>query len=90
MTEILDEAKKYVELYKKAMDNRDTEGSIIYGLQAKNILEIIDESPRDEEEHKDAISLANEIVKSFDDHVHFDRLVDEEFEIGIKRFKECH
>ena len=38
MIEILDEAGKYVELYKKAMDNRDTEGSITYGLRANNIL----------------------------------------------------
>lgn len=88
MTAISDEARKYVDLYKKSMDNYDTEGSITYGLRAENILEIMEDMARNEGEVKEVESLANEMIKSFEDHTHFHMLVDEEFETEIKRFME--
>lgn len=87
MTERLDEAKKYIELFK--ISGSRPKDSDIYWSKAANILMLIDKLPRNEEEHKEAISLADEMVKLFGD-LHFHRLVDEEFEIEIKKFKEGH
>lgn len=61
MTERLDEARKYVELYKTAVDNNDTDGSIIYGLRAASILEVIHDTSRDEEEVKKVELLEKEM-----------------------------
>ena len=68
MTERLDEAKKYVKLYKKSMNKYDTEGSIMYGLRAMNMLTVIDETAR-EDEAKEVESLANEMLAVFYDKV---------------------
>ena len=51
MTERLDEARKYVKLYKTAINNDDTEGSIIY----------IHDTSRNEEEVKKVESLEKEM-----------------------------
>lgn len=61
MIEGLDEARKYVELYKTAIDNDDTEGSIIYGLRAASILTVIHDTSRDEEEVKKVELLEKEM-----------------------------
>ena len=61
MTEILNEARKYVELYKTAINNDDTEGSIIYGLRAASILTAIHDTSRNEEEVKKVESLEKEM-----------------------------
>lgn len=61
MTERLDDARKYIDLYKTAVDNGDKKGSIIYGLRATSILEVIHDTPRDEEEVKDVESLEKEM-----------------------------
>lgn len=61
MTEKLDDARKYVELYKTAIDNDDTEGSIIYGLRAAIILTVIHDTSRDEEEIKKVELLDKEM-----------------------------
>jgi hypothetical protein len=52
MIERLDEARKYVELYKTATDNDDKEGSIIYGLRAASILIVIHDTSKDKEVDK--------------------------------------
>lgn len=52
MIERLDEARKYVELYKTAIDNDDKEGSTIYGLRAASILTVIHDTSKDKEEVK--------------------------------------
>lgn len=70
------------------MDNYDTEGSITYGLRAENILKIMEDMARNEEDIKEVESLVNEMIKSFEDHTHFHMLVDKEFEMEIKRFIE--
>lgn len=86
MTERLDEAKKYIGLFK--IYGSRSKNADIYWSKAANILMLIDKFPRNEEEHKEAISLADEMVKSFGDNLHFHMLVDEEFETEIKRFME--
>lgn len=88
MTERLDEAKKYIELFK--ISGSRSKNADIYWSKAADILMLTDKLPRNEEEHKEAISLADEMVKLFGDNLHFHRLVDEEFEMEIKRFKEGH
>ena len=68
MTEILDEARKYVGLYKESMNRHDTEGSIMYGLRAMNILTLIEDTSRNKEEIKDAESVAKEMLSTFYDN----------------------
>ena len=70
MTERLDEARKYIELYKTAMNNGYTKRANMYGLRATSVLTEIYETTRNEEEVKDVVSLANEMIKSFEDHTH--------------------
>ena len=65
MTERLDEARKYVESYKTAMNNGYTKRANIYGLRATSILTDIYETTRNEEEVKEVVSLANEMLSVF-------------------------
>ena len=78
MTERLDKARKYVELFKKSVNNGDTEGSIMYGLRAMNILTVIKDITKDEEEVKDIESLANEMLQ-----IHFDSINHREYKRGF-------
>lgn len=61
MTKRLDEARKYVKLYKTAINNNNTEGSIIYGLRAAVILTAIRDTSRNKEEVKKAELLEKEM-----------------------------
>ncbi len=65
MTERLDEARKYIELYKTAMNNGYIKRANMYGLQATSILTEIYETSRNEEEVKDLVSLANDMLSVF-------------------------
>lgn len=65
MTERLDEARKYIELYKKAMNNGYTKRANMYGLRATSILTEIYETTINEEEVKDVVSLANDMLSVF-------------------------
>lgn len=65
MTERLDEARKYVELYKSAMNNGYIKRANIYGLRATSIFIDIYETARNEEEIKDVVSLANDMLSIF-------------------------
>ncbi len=65
MTERLDEARKYVELYKSAMNNGYTKRANMYGLRATSILTEIYETAINEEEVKNVISLANDMLSVF-------------------------
>lgn len=78
MTKRLDEAKKYVESYKESMDKHDTDGSIIYGLRAMNMLTVIEDTAIDGEA-KEVESLANEMISAFDKNIDLS-------EYGRKRF----
>ncbi len=62
MTERLDEARKYIELYKTATNNGHTKRANMYGLRATNILTEIYETAINEEEVKDVVSLANDML----------------------------
>ena len=62
MTERLDEARKYIGLYKTAMNNGYTKRANIYGLRATSILTEIYETTRNEEEVKDVVSLAKDML----------------------------
>ena len=61
MVGILDEARKYVDLYKTAVDNDDIEGSTIYGLRAANLLTVTHDISRDKEEIKKVELLEKEM-----------------------------
>lgn len=65
MTERLDDARKYIELYKTAMNNGYTKRANMYGLRATSILTEIYETTRNEEEVKDVLSLANDMLSVF-------------------------
>ena len=65
MTERLDEARKYIELYKTAINNGHTKRANMYGLRATSILTEIYETARNEEEVKDVVSLANDMLSVF-------------------------
>ena len=65
MTERLDEARKYVDLYKAAMNNGHTKKANMYMLQATSILTDIYETTKNEEEVKDVVSLANDMLSVF-------------------------
>ena len=65
MTERLDDARKYIELYKTAMNNGYTKRANMYGLRATSILTEIYETARNEEEVKDVVSLANDMLSVF-------------------------
>ncbi len=69
MTERLEKARKYVELFKTSVNNDDTEGSIMYGLRAMNILALINDITKDKEEAKEIESMANEMLQA-----HFDSI----------------
>lgn len=73
MTERLDKAKKYVELYIESMNKHDIEGSVIYGSRAVNIFNVI-KIAGGEEEDKDLESLVNEMLSAyFSAHLPVDR-----------------
>lgn len=65
MTERLDKARKYIELYKTAMNNGYTKRANIYGLRATSILTEIYETTINEEEVKDVVALANDMLSVF-------------------------
>lgn len=65
MTERLDEARKYIGLYRIAMNNGYTKRANVYGLRATSILTEIYETTRNEEEVKDVVSLANDMLSVF-------------------------
>lgn len=65
MTKRLDEARKYVELYKTAMNNGYKKKANICALRATSILTDIYETTRNEEEVKEVVSLANEMLSVF-------------------------
>lgn len=64
MTERLDKAKKYVELYKESMNKHDTKGSIVYGSKALDILKVVDATVK-KEEVGELESLENEMISVF-------------------------
>ena len=51
--------------YKTAMNNGYTKRANMYGLQATSILTEIYETTRNEEEVKDVVSLANDMLSVF-------------------------
>ncbi len=61
MKKRLDEARKYIELYKTAINNGNTEGSLIYELRAASILTAIHDTSKDKEEVKKVESLEKEM-----------------------------
>ena len=65
MTERLDKARKYIELHKTAMNNGYTKRANMYGLRAASILTEIYETAINEEEVKDVVSLANDMLSVF-------------------------
>ncbi len=65
MIERLDEARKYVELYKTVMNNGYTKKANMYGLRATSILTDIYETTKNEEEVKEVMSLVNEMLSVF-------------------------
>ena len=62
MTERLDKARKYVELYKTTMNNGCTKRANMYGLWATSILTEIYETTRNKEEVKEVVLLAKEML----------------------------
>ena len=66
MIERLDEARKYIGLYKIAINNGYKKRVNIYGLRATSILTDIYETARNEEEVKEVVSLANEMLSCHD------------------------
>jgi len=84
MTERLDEARKYVELFKMSVNNGDTEGSIMNGLRAVNILTVINETARNKEESNEAELLANEMLSSHYDSLEYCQLA----QYNIERIEE--
>jgi hypothetical protein len=72
MTERLDEAKKYIELY-KASPNRYEDPDRYWG-KAADVLMAINKAATNEEEAKDVISLADEVLSAyFSVHPYVDR-----------------
>lgn len=65
MTERLDEARKYIELYKTAINNGYTKRANMYGLRATSILTEVYETAINEEEVKNVVSLANDMLSVF-------------------------
>ena len=64
MTERLDKAKEYVELYKESMNKHDTKGSIIYGSKVLDILKTVYATVK-KEEVGELESLENEMMSAF-------------------------
>ncbi len=77
MTERLDEARKYVDLYKTAMNNGYTKKANMYGLRATSILTDIYETTKNEEEVKEVISLVNEMLSVFSEPISISDIIRE-------------
>ena len=65
MIERLDEARKYVELYRTTMNNGYAKRANMYGLCATSILTEIYDTTRNREEVKEVVSLAKEVLAVF-------------------------
>ncbi len=61
----VDDARRYIELYKTAMNNGYTKRANMYGLLATSILTEVYETAINEEKVKDVVSLANDMLSIF-------------------------